>query len=411
MLGVRSVAIGILVDAGPSYEAPEQAGLAHLIEHLMFHGTSSRDAVEIAQFMDVGGGNIGAFTSRDYVCYFATVLDDYRTYALDLLGDILLNSIFPEDRFEREKSIVLHELESSWDSALERAHMRMKSTTWPDHNLGRPILGSRDTVSDLTREDAIYFVNENYLPDRIIIAAAGNVEHDDFTAQVRDAFWRLQGRTPGRESSEPAYHPGFSIEHLPVSQAYFSIGMRAYPYTHPDRYQVHLLNEVVGGGISSRLYRELRDERGLAYHIGSEYHAYKEGGLLVIEGSTAPEYLNRVLALTFLELEILGNGDDPVSDDELWKAKMHLKGQHLIANESSNTRMSRLATQEFYFGKHIPSAEILGQIESVDAQQFNRIASGMISDAMSNVCVSVVGPETPGIQIEPSIREALVGIN
>ena len=173
--GLRSVAIGILVDACPRDELPEKAGLAHLVEHLLFQGTSSRDENQIANLMDVGGGNFGGFTTRDYTCYFATVLDDYRTYAIDLLGDILLNSIFPPKNIEREKTIILREIDRVRDTPYEWVHMLLKSAVWPDHPLGRAITGDSTTVQELSREDVIYFVHNNYLPNRMIIAAAGVV--------------------------------------------------------------------------------------------------------------------------------------------------------------------------------------------------------------------------------------------
>jgi predicted Zn-dependent peptidase len=404
---VRSVAIGILVAAGPVEEPAEKAGLAHLIEHVMFHGTSSRDALQIAQFMDVGGGSIGAFTSRDYVCYFASVLDEYRTYALDLMGDILLNSIYPIDKFDREKEVILREIAGAMDSPFERANMLVKAGAWPDHPLGRPILGMPETVCRLTREDAIYFVHQNYLPQRFIVAAAGNLDHQDFTAQVRDAFWRLQGVDKPEPGSPPQPRSGVHIEHAPLSQAYFCLGMQAHPYTYPDRYKVHLLNAVLGGGISSRLFREMRDERGLVYQIDSEYHAYRDGGLLVFEGSTAPEYLNQVLALTFTELQDLREGSKPVNDEELWKAKMHLRGQHLLATESTSTRMSRLATQEFYFGRHIPPDEILNEIEEVETHSFNLAAQELLDRALGNVTIAVVGPGSHEHYDEASLGEIL----
>ncbi len=404
---VRSVAIGILIDAGPRNETLAQSGLAHLTEHLMFQGTGSRNAMQIARLMDVFGGQMGGFTTRDYTCYVATVLDDYRTYALDLLGDILLNSTFPTDSLEREQEAILREINAGYDAPDDRVHTLLKSFAWPDHPLGRPITGQPQTVKALTREDVIYFVHEHYLPNRIIIAAAGHVDHQDFTAQVRDAFWRMLGQNEPAAIAQPTYQAGVTIEHAPVSQSYFSLGIPAYPYTHPNRYNLHILNNVLGGGISSRLFRRIREERGLVYDIGSEYHAYRNGGMLVIEGSTAPEYLIPVLGLTLVELWQLITGDDPVDDEELWKTKMHIRGQHLIDAENSNTRMSRLATQELYFGRHIPAAEILAKIEAVDNQKLQHLANDFLLDALQQVTIAVVGPEAPEHYSVSAIEELL----
>jgi len=409
MDSVRSISMGVLVDAGPRDEAAHQNGLAHLTEHLMFQGTSSRNAMQIARLIDSAGGQMGAFTARDYTCYSATVLDDYRTYALDLLGDILLNSIFPEDHLEREKKAILHEIDASRDVPDERAHALLKSFVWPEHPLGRPIAGEPDSVRALTREDVIYFVHENYLPTRLLIAAAGNVIHEDFVAQVRDAFWRMLGENEATPSARPAYQAGVLVEHVPVSQIYFSLGIRAYPYAHPDRYGLHVLNHVLGNGISSRLFRRMREERGLVYDIGSEYHAYQDDGILVVEGSTTPEYLMQVLGLTLVEMWRLITGDDPVDEEELWKARMQIQGQHIISSENSNTRMSRLANQELYFGRHIPGDEILAQIEAVDTEMLQHLAESHLVDALRKISVAVVGPEAPehyGVSsIENLLRE------
>jgi len=409
MPAVRSVSIGVLVDASPRDEAPEQSGLAHLIEHAMFQGTSSRDAMQIARLMDVAGGQMGAFTSRDYTCYCATVLDDYRTYALDLLGDILLNSLFPTESLEREKEAILREIAVGRDTPGERTHALLKAFAWSGHPLGRPVVGQPDTVRSLTREDVIYFVHEHYLPGRMIIAAAGSVEHDDFVAQVRDAFWRLLGQSEPRASTRPTYQTGVTMEHMPVSQAYFSLGVRACPYTHPDRYSLHALNSVLGGGISSRLFRRIREERGLVYHIGSEYHAYRDDGMLVIEGSTDPEYLAEVLDLTLAELGKLVNTDGPL-EDELWKAKMQIRGQHIIAAEDVYTRMSRLATQELYFGRHIPTDEILDQVETVNGHTIRRLAADTLRDTPHQIAVAIVGSDVSQRCSTSAVEELLTGL-
>jgi len=404
---VRSIAMGILIGAGPRDEAPEHSGLAHLTEHLMFQGTSSRDAMQIARLMDVAGGHMGAFTGRDYTCYYGTVLDDYRTYALDLLGDILLNSIFPAENLEREKKAILREIAASHDAPDARAHTLLKARAWPGHPLGRPITGYPDSVRALTREDVIYFVHEHYLPDRMIVTAAGNVEHRDFVAQVRDAFWRLLGQGQPTAGPRPAYHAGLTFDRLPVSQVYFSLGVRAFPYAHPDRYGMHVLNNVLGGGISSRLFRRIREERGLVYHIGSEYHAYRDDGMWVVEGSTAPEYLMTVLRLTLAEMWKLVAVAEPVNDEELWKAKMQIRGQHLIAAEDTHTRMSRLATQEFYFGRQLPSGEVLAQIQAIDGQTLERISGEDLIDAMRRATIAIVGPEVPQQYDVQAVEELL----
>jgi predicted Zn-dependent peptidase len=355
--------------------------------------------------MDMAGGQMGGFTTRDYTFYSATVLDDYLTYALDLLGDMLLNSTFPPEYLETEKGAILCEIDAARDMPTERARALLNAFAWPDHPLGRPIAGRPDTVRNLTREDVIYFVHKHYLPDRITVVGAGNVEHNEFVAQVQDAFWRMLGQGGPANGPSPEYYAGVILEHSPFTQAYFSLGLRAYPYAHPDRYGLHLLNSIIGGGTSSRLFRRLREERGLVYFIGSDYHAYQDDGLIVIEGSTAPEHLGQVLELIMYELRKLINADEPVTEEELWKAKMQIRGQHLIAAENTNTRMSRLATQEFYFGRRITTEEILSQVEAVGEQMLRRLAKEVFGDLREHLAIAVVGPETPEHYSLASIEE------
>jgi predicted Zn-dependent peptidase len=393
MSGHRSISMGILIDAGPSDEALEQSGLAHLVEHAVFCGTSSRNATQIARLMDEAGGHLGAFTARDFTCYSATVLDDYFTYALDLLGDVLLNSIFPPESLEREKTAIFREIESAGDMPSERAHDLLKGFAWSDHPLGRSIAGRPDTIKLMTREDVIYFVHEHYSPDRIIVAAAGNVDHEDFVAQVRDAFWRMIGNSLPIATTSPVFHPGVVLENMPVSQVYFSLGIRACPYADPGRYGMHVLNNILGGGISSRLFRRVRESQGLVYHISSEYHAYRDDGMLVVEGCSAPDNILQVLELVLDELWKLISAKEPVDEEELWKAKMHIRGQHLISGENTNTRMNRLASQELYFGRHIPDEDILAQIDEIQTQKLQSLANDILHGGFSQTAVAVVGPE------------------
>ena len=393
MQETRSTSVGIMIDAAPRQESVGTCGLAHLAEHMMFQGTGSRDARSIARMMDESGGQMGGFTTKDYTCYSATVLDDYTTYAVDLLGDILLNSEFPEEALVREKGAILREIAGENDVPSCRVHTALKSHVWQGHSLGRPVAGDPDRIQGFSREDLIYFVHRHYLPNRMVVAAAGHVNHDDFVSQVRDAFWRMMGEGEKTVGIAPPFRSGVCVENVAVSQAYFSIGIRSLPYAGEGRYIVHMLNSILGGGASSRLYSRLREERGLVYQISSEYHAYADAGILVIEGSTAPEYLIQVLGLVLVELWKLASLHEPVSEEELWKARMQIRAQHLISSENSSTRMSRLATQAFYFDRYIPGAEILSAIDAVDCSHLGGYADGPFCQALGEVAVSVVGPE------------------
>jgi predicted Zn-dependent peptidase len=357
--------------------------------------------------MDSAGGQMGAFTGRDYTCYTATVLDDYRTYALDLLSDLLLNSIYPEENIEREKGAIMREIDIANDVPSEKVNSQLKSHVWNSHPLGRPIFGWPDTVKPLTREDIIYFVHKHYLPNRIIVAAAGNLEHNDFVSQVRDCFWSMMGESKPTDNGSPPFNAGVTIEHASVSQAYFSLGIRAFPYAHSDRYGLHLLNAILGGGISSRLYRRMREERGLVYEIGSQYHAYDDDGVLIIEGSTTPEHLMQVLGLTLVELWRLITLDEPADEEEMWKAKMQIKGQHIISGEITSTRMSQLATQELYFGRHITAEEIIREMDMVGNDLLKRMASEFLIASLKDAAIAIVGPQASEHYNKAGVEELL----
>ncbi|MBL8797652.1 MAG: insulinase family protein [Planctomycetia bacterium] len=407
--GVRSIAFGVLADVGPRQETPAQSGIAHLIEHLVFQGTGSRSAQQIASLMDLSGGQFGGFTTRDYTCYHATVLDEHRTYALDLLGDLLLNSIFAPGSLEREKEAILHEIALGRDTPQQRVQDLLKALAWPDHPLGRDIAGRPETVQAITREDLIYFFHRHYTPDRLIVAAAGNLEHDDVAAQVRDAFWRLLGDGERAEQPAPEQRGGVMLEAAGVSQAYFAVGIPALPYAHPDRYALYIFNQVLGGGVSSRLFRKLREERGLVYHVDADYHAYRDAGMLVVSGSTAPEQLTQVLGMVLLELWRTALGLEAVDEEELWRAKTQVRRQHLLAAECTATRMSRLAVQQLYFGNPIPAGSILDRIEAVDQAALARLGREQLAVALPRTAVAVVAPAAPHLYTAEFLEEMRAG--
>lgn len=403
----RSVSIGAMVDASPYHDPAGKEGLAHLVEHALFLGTSRRDARDVSKMMDFAAGSMGGFTTRDYTCYHATVLDDHQPYFFELFGDLLLNSVFPPEELEREKQVVLRELALEADSPAERANTLLKGLAWSGHPLGRPVAGNVESVAGLGREDVIYFMHENYLPDRICVVGAGNLDHDDFVAQTRDALWSMLGTSPRRPSAAPpAFRSGVAVESGPFSQAYFAIGIEAFPYAHSDRYSLHLLNHILGGGSSSRLFHELREKRGAVYDVGSQYHAYRDAGMLVVEGSTSAESLVPVLGCTLLQLLELASAQRPVDEEELWKAKTHVSAQHLISSEISHTRMSQLATQEFYFGRCIPSEEVVAGIDQATLEDLDRLRGSLLLPGMGRIALAVVAPQ-PADELRPDLEQLL----
>ncbi len=393
MPGSRAVAIGILIDAGPRDETEDQAGLAHLVEHVLFHGTSSRNSSDIARIVDTMGGRVTAFTGRDYTCLSALVMDDHRTYALDLFADMLLNSIFPEDKLQKEKQVIINEQEMLADLPQEQVQSLLKSTIWPNHPLGRPIEGDVQTVASLSREDVIYFLHSNYLPDRMIIAFAGNLEHEDIVAQVRDCFWRLSGRSVARRFETATFRSGFSRHASSGSRATFAVGVEAPVYDSVERYGIHLLNTVLGGGMSSRLYRVLREERGHVYDIHSAYHAYVDGGVLVTSGSCRAAQVYDVVDEIIDVSGSLLSGTQPVREEELWQARLYNIGQYHIDSEDPFVRMSRLLTQLFYFKRVISRQEIVSGLEKTDPAALAEMCRDCFGTYTEKVAACVIGPD------------------
>ena len=374
--GARSVSIGILVDAGPHDEPENKLGVAHLLEHALFLGTSGRDARQISGMIDEAGGQMGAFTSRDYTCLYAHIMDDYCTFAWDLLGDMLLNSTFPEEALMRERDVVLQELGMYQDDPARNIHEVLKRSIWPDHPLGRLVAGSPETVSELTREDVIYFAGQNYLPDRMVVAAVGNIDHADAISQAEDAFWRLLGQSNTREIPPAEFSSAITVLPSGVSHSHFALAMPSDAYNSSDRYSIHALNSILGSGMSSRLYSKLREDLGLVYDIHSSYHAYRAGGTVVVEGICSPENLQQILTTSIQELKKIAT--DGVSQDELWRTKMQIRGQHQLASDSLHTRMSRVLTQQLYFGQTLPEEEVIDGFTSVSCDTVQKAAQRML---------------------------------
>ena len=373
MPDVRSLAIGIVVEVGSGNEAAAENGTAHIIEHMLFKATRTRSAETLAHMIDMAGGQMGAFTTRDYTVLHAAVLDDYRTFALDIFGDMLLNARFDDDDVARELSVIAQEIAVGNEQPDKLALDSLKARAWPDHPLGRPIYGMADSISTISRAAVYNFYRKHYSADKIIVAAAGNVDHSDFVAQVQDALWAMPGRdsTPRAageahdDNSTPIFQPGITLVQRPLNHVYFALGVAAPAYTAPERYNLFVLTTIIGGGISSRLYRTLRDETGWVYEVGAGYHPYRDGGMLVIEGVTAPDNVLPVVQTILAEMVALQT--QPVEAEELWRAKEHLRGETLMGAESTNTRMSQLATQELYFGRFVGLPEVVAGIGTVTA--------------------------------------------
>jgi predicted Zn-dependent peptidase len=387
-----SAGITVLVDAGPQNEPKEKSGLAHLCEHSVFLGTPLRNQRELALLIDSAGGYFGAFTAPDYTCFYSHVLSDYTSYALDLLGDILVASSFPEDCFAREKEVVCQEILGYTDSADQAVLDLTKKNLWPEDTLSNSITGTTETVRALTRSDVVQFISRQYTPDRIIVAAAGDVEHDSIVEQVQDAFWTLRGQGLEQPSSPPKLAGGVRIKTMPTSQCSFAVSLPAPAYSAKNRYALHLLSNLIGGGMSSRLYQSLREENGLVYSIQSSLLSYRRGGALMIAGATSADNLVRGATLILTHLMNLAFWQEPIDEEELWTSKMKVRSQSRLATDMISNRVSRIATQEFHFGTRIDDEKILEEIDAVSIEDIRQIACEVLLSGMANLSIAVAGP-------------------
>lgn len=388
MPGTRSVSVGVLVDVGPKDETEHERGYAHLVEHMLFQGTGERDAGAIAAMMEVGGGVMGAFTAREYTVYHATVLDEYLPFALEVLGDMLCNSVLPAEALERQRSVILNEIAGDNDP-LEQANNLLKTTLWPGHALGYPTAGLTSTLQQVTRRHLTAFMERHYIARKIVVVAAGNVQHDEFAAQVEDSFWQMNG---GEGNTAPS-PPGVQLDTVvaaprDLQQAYFTLAWPAPAYTSPARYAWHVFAALFGGGPTSRLYRRLREELGMVYHVSAQYQAYGTTGALVVEGATMPQTLVPVLANTLLEL--FSMSDRAIDPDAHHRAVQSLISQHLISGDSAYVRMSRLALQELYFKQAVSSDHITAGLRGQSLASIQHVARQLCQ--MSIPTIALVGP-------------------
>ncbi len=368
---VRSVAVGVWVDTGSRHEPAPRSGVSHFIEHLVFKGTESRTAEEVAKAVDSVGGQMDAFTTKEHTCFYVTVLDQHLPLAADLLSDILLHPLFAAEDIEREKTVVLQEFRMVEDTPDDLIHDLFAERVWAGHPLGRPILGDRKTVLGLERATILDHFTEEYCPARITIAAAGRLEHERLLDLLGARFLDFRREARARDGEPPALTPRLELIDKPLEQVHFVLGGPGLRQDAPERYALYLLNTVVGGSMSSRLFQEVRERQGLVYSIYSGNAAFRDTGLFYVYAGTEPAHFGRVLELIIRELRRLRR--EGVTAEELARAKEHLKGSLMLSLESTSSRMTRIAKQELYFGQYFTLDEILAAVDRVTAEEVERL--------------------------------------
>lgn len=372
---VRTLAVGVWLRRGSRHEQKNESGLAHFLEHMLFKGTERRTQAEIAQEMDEIGGQTDAFTSQEYAGFHAKVLDEHVVRAVDLLSDIVSHPLFDQEELERERKVILEEMKSVEDTPDDVVHDLFSEAFWPDHALGRPVLGRVETVSSFDRGELLRFFRKTYTPTNLIVAAAGNLEEERFLDLVRERFSSLSAPPDGIADVPPKVSASIQVAEKDLELAHLVLGSEAPPQASPRRYAGYVLNAVLGGNMSSRLFQVIREEHALAYSVFSSLAAYRDTGQFAIYAGTEPQNVPLVLELVLGELRRIKS--QRVEEAELNRAKSHLRGSILMGLESTSARMSQLARQEMYFGRYVPVNEVISGIDAVSAQEVLELASEM----------------------------------
>jgi predicted Zn-dependent peptidase len=392
---VRSVSIGVWLARGSRHESAEQGGIAHFVEHMLFKGTATRSAEDIAQTIDSIGGQMDAFTAKEYASYYIKVLDEHLPLAVDVLSDIVMRPAFSADDIEREKKVVLEEIKMVEDTPDDLVHELFTERFWQDHPLGRPILGTKDTVEALTAERLRAYFGTAYSSPNLIVSAVGNIEH----AKVRDLVWKafesLPTVTQPMNERPPRVVPQVLIRNKELEQSHVCLGAGAYQQDHVERYTSYVLNTVLGGSMSSRLFQNVREKRGLAYAVFSGLSAYRDAGSVTIYAGCANNAVGELIDVVIAELRRMK--DEPLPESELRRAKDHLKGSLMLNLESTSSRMSHLARQEIYFDRQFGLDETLEGVERVSSDDVQRVARELFSNGAlaATVLGAVNGLELP----------------
>jgi predicted Zn-dependent peptidase len=391
---VRSVSIGVWLARGSRHEPQEQSGIAHFVEHMLFKGTATRSAEDIAQTIDSIGGQMDAFTAKEYASYYIKVLDEHLPLALEVLSDIVMRPAFTADDIEREKKVVLEEIKMVEDTPDDLVHELFTEHFWQNHPLGRPILGTKETVESLNADGLRRYFRTAYSAPNLIVAAVGNITHEQVRDLVTRAFEGLPLTSEPLNEAPPRVVPRTVIRNKELEQSHVCLGTAGYQQDHEDRYSSYVLNTILGGSMSSRLFQNVREKRGLAYAVFSGLSAYRDAGSMTIYAGCANDAVGELIDVVIGELRRMK--DETLPESELRRAKDHLKGSLMLNLESTSSRMSHLARQEIYFDRQFGLDETLEGVERVSVHDVQRVARDLFSDG--SLAATVLGAVN-GLQI------------
>jgi predicted Zn-dependent peptidase len=388
MSHIRSASIGIWLQTGSRDEEAEWNGISHFIEHMVFKGTKNRSAEEIARQVDSIGGNLDAFTAKECICFNVKVLDENIPVALDILSDLVLNPVFDANDIARERGVIMEEIKMDEDNPDYLVHEIFTQNFWKDHPLGKPILGTKETVKRFEREPVVEAYKHRFAPGNIVISAAGHLDHDRFVELVTKQFEHMKPMSNGFHSSAPKIVSRIILRNKKaLEQVQICMGVPAHPIAHEKRHAGYILNTLLGGGMSSRLFQNIRERQGLAYSIYSDLNPYRDTGCMAVYAGTSLASAAKVVQSVVSEFRKLKN--EPVTDDELRRAKAQLKGSLMLSLESSTARMSNLARQEMYFEKFYDLDELIAKIESVTPEDLTTMANEFFKP--ESVAVTALG--------------------
>jgi predicted Zn-dependent peptidase len=388
MPAVRSASIGIWADVGSSLERREERGISHLVEHMLFKGTELRTARDIAETMDGVGGNLNAFTDKETTCYYAKVIDRHVPLALDVLSDMFLHSTFDAGELAKEQKVVLEEIKMYEDSPDELIHDLFLQTMWSGSNLGEPTIGFVDTVTKITPADLRKHMQNHYAPNSVVVAAAGNIDHEPFCELVAERFRDFRGASDLPTPDAPSTTPSTLVRQKDCEQAYVVVGSRGLSVRDDRRFALSVLDTILGGGMSSRLFQEIREKRGLVYTVYSFQAAYRAAGLFGIYAGTSPETVQPCIDVIAEQLAAMRNV--AVTQSELSLAKEHIKGSLTLSLESTSSRMIRLGRNEFALGRQMTPEEIEERVDAVNVEDIQAVAADLFSEEQLGLCI--LGP-------------------
>jgi predicted Zn-dependent peptidase len=385
---LKSISLGVWIGTGSRHESVDNHGISHFIEHLIFKGTERRSAQALAEEVDAVGGQINAFTAKEYTCFYMKALDHHLDFAAELLEDMIFHSRFATADIEKEREVVLEELHMYEDSPEEMVHDVHVQQIWPEHALGRNILGTREAIASFDNTMLLNYYNSRYQPDNIVIAAAGNLTHEALVECAERYYGHLQGLSQTLQPSVPLITTATNTQLKDTEQVHMCLSTDSVPYDSPDIYGVYILNNIFGGSMSSRLFQSIREDRGLAYSVYSYQTNYSDCGLLTIYAGTRPGNASQVLNLILENMHKLKiNG---ISEKELTKSKEQLKGNLLLGLESSGSRMSRIGRNELTLKRFVPLDEVVAKVDQVNMDQLNRLIQHMMRKQL--LSYTAIGP-------------------